>query len=284
MDDFTEVADRVWVARHSWLDVNVTAVLGERGVMLVDTLGSVAAAEAMLTRLRGVTTAPLLAVVNTHAHWDHLLGNAAARGDSPEAALLAHEDAAAGMAAAVAEAVAHPERAHIDERHLAQVRDSPVVVPEDTFSSVRAVDLGDRYVEVVHCGRGHTDGDLVVRVPDADVVVAGDLVEESAPPSYGADCWPLEWPGTLETLGQMTTPASVVVPGHGASVGQGFLQEQHHAVGVVAETVLGLAGSGASVTDALAHDDWPFPREALVHAVRRGYEHMPRTARRLPMA
>jgi glyoxylase-like metal-dependent hydrolase (beta-lactamase superfamily II) len=284
VDDFTEVADRVWVARHSWLDVNVTAVLGERGVLLVDTLGSVAAAEAMLARLRGVTAAPLLAVINIHAHWDHLLGNAAARADSPAVTLLAHEDAADRMPAVVAEAGDDPRRAGIDDARVPEVRDSPLLVPEETFSSVRALDLGDRYVEVVHCGRGHTDGDVVVRVPDVDVLVAGDLVEQGAPPSYGEDCWPLDWPTTLETLGQMTTPGSVVVPGHGAPVDQGFLQEQHHAVGVVAETVLDLAGGGASVAKALAHDDWPYPADALVHAVRRGYEHMPRAARRLPMA
>ena len=55
------------------------------------------------------------------------------------------------------------------------------IVPADhTFSSAVALDLGDRAVELVHPGRGHTGGDLVVRVPDVDVVLAGDLVEESA--------------------------------------------------------------------------------------------------------
>ena len=66
-EDFREVADRVWVARHAWMDVNVTAVLGDRGILLVDTLGSERAARAMLDRLRHVTTAPLVAVLNTHA-------------------------------------------------------------------------------------------------------------------------------------------------------------------------------------------------------------------------
>ena len=60
-------------------------------------------------------------------------------------------------------------------------------------------------------GRGHTNGDLVVRVPDADVVYAGDLVEESAPPAYGSDCFPLDWAGTLDLIVGMLTPTSVVV-------------------------------------------------------------------------
>ena len=284
MEDFEQVAEGVWVARHEWLDVNVTAVRGDRGLLLVDTLGSTRAAEAMLTRLRRVTDAPLVAVVNTHAHWDHVLGNAAARTDSPDARLVAHEQAVAELPSAIARVTEGPAGEGLTPERRAEVLASPVVPPEETFASVRALDLGDRYVELVHGGRGHTGGDLVVRIPDVDVVLAGDLVEEGAPPVYGVDCWPLEWPTTLETVGQMTTPTTVVVPGHGAPVDQGFLQDQHHQVGMVAETILGLAGSGASVDDALAHPDWPFPAEALEHAVRRGFEHMPRTARRLPLA
>ena len=74
-----------------------------------------------------------------------------------------------------------------------------------------------------------------------------------------------------------------MVPGHGAVVDQAFLHEQRADTGIVAETIHHLAGQGASVEDALAHVDWPFPREAVATAVRRGYEHLPRSARRLPV-
>lgn len=279
-EDFREVADRVWVARHTWLDLNVTAVLGERGLLLVDTHGSERDARAMLDRLRRVSSAPLVTVLNTHAHWDHVLGNAVAVEDSPEAELLAHEAAVEGMQASVERAL--QDIADDDPDHDA-VASSRLLLPPTTFSSVRAVDLGNRFVELVHCGRGHTDGDVVVRVPDVDVLVAGDLLEESAPPVYGVDSWPLEWPNTLELVGQMTTPDTLVVPGHGAVVGQDFLHGQRADTGVVAETIHHLAGQGASLEDALAHEDWPFPREAVEGAVRRGWAHLPRSARRLPV-
>jgi glyoxylase-like metal-dependent hydrolase (beta-lactamase superfamily II) len=279
-EDFREVADRVWVARHTWMDVNVTAVVGERGILLVDTLGSERDARAMLDRLRRVTSASLVTVLNTHAHWDHVLGNAVALEDSPEAVLTAHDQAAATLQSTVAAGLATFSD---DDPNRAAVHASRVVVPADTFSSVRALDLGDRYVELVHTGRGHTDGDVVVRVPDVDVLLAGDLLEEGAPPAYGRDCWPLEWPVTLELVGQMTTPDTVVVPGHGAVVDQAFLHGQRADTGMVAETIHHLAGQGASLEDALAHEDWPFPRESLATAVRRGYEQLPRSARRLPV-
>ena len=79
-----------------------------------------------------------------------------------------------------------------------EVAKTSLVPASRSFSSASVVDLGDRLVELVHPGRGHTAGDLVVRIGDADVVLAGDLVEESADPSYGADCYPLEWPGALD--------------------------------------------------------------------------------------
>ena len=47
-----------------------------------------------------------------------------------------------------------------------------------------------------HPGRGHTAGDLVVHVPDADVLVAGDLVEQSGPPAF-EDAYPLQWPDAV---------------------------------------------------------------------------------------
>jgi glyoxylase-like metal-dependent hydrolase (beta-lactamase superfamily II) len=279
-ESFHEVADRVWVARHAWLDLNITAVQGERGLLLVDTHGSERDFRATLDRLRAVTTAPLVTVLNTHAHWDHVLGNALVADDSPEAELLAHEAAAAGLQESVDRVLADLAE---DDPHREDVAASRVVLPTTTFSSVRAVDLGDRYVELVHCGRGHTDGDVVVRVPDADALVAGDLLEEGAPPVWGVDSWPLEWPNTLELVGQMTTPDTVVVPGHGAVVDQEFLHGQRADVGVVAETIHHLASTGSTLEEALAHEDWPFPREAVATAVRRGWEHLPRSARRLPV-
>ena len=117
-----------------------------------------------------------------------------------------------------------------------EVDASPVVLPDRTFSSAAVVDLGDRVLELVHPGRAHTSGDLVVRVADADVLVAGDLVEESGPPAYGPDSFPMEWPLALDVCLQLCTDRTVVVPGHGAPVDRAFVMDQRADIGVVAET------------------------------------------------
>ena len=58
------------------------------------------------------------------------------------------------------------------------------------------------------------------------------------------------------------------------------------AIGIVAETIRHLAGQGVPVREALAaagEGGWPYPPEQLVQAVRRGYEHLPRTSKTLPL-
>ncbi|WP_309504933.1 MULTISPECIES: MBL fold metallo-hydrolase [Nocardioides] len=265
---FTEVADRVWVARYALYDVNVTLVGGSDGLIVVDTHGTAAAAGEVVADVERLGVGRVTGIVNTHAHFDHVLGNATFHSAYGEVPVVAHD-------AAVEELVAW--------RAAAPAEAAGLVLPDRTFSSAIVLDLGDRAVELVHPGRGHTSGDLVVRVPDADVLLAGDLVEESAAPAYGADSWPMEWPLSLDIVLGLTTGGSVVVPGHGAPVDRDFVEEQRNAIGIVAETIRDLAGRGVPLAEALAAGEWPFPREGLADAVRRGYEQLPRSQKRLPL-
>jgi len=283
---FVEVADRVWLARHSFLDVNVSLVGGERGLLVVDTHTSEAAARSVLDEIRRAAAGSVVAVVNTHHHFDHTFGNVVFSEEYDAAEMLIHEDAAALLQEAGRRIQRDALADTSDARH-ADIASTRLLVPSHTFSSARVVDLGDRLVEVLHPGRGHTAGDAVVRVPDADVVLAGDLVEESAVrqgvPGFGDDCFPLDWPATLDLVVSMLGDGSVVVPGHGQPVDKDFVQEQRASIGVVAETVRDLAGRGVPVGGALGAAQWPYPTEELVHAVRRGYQQLPRSAKTLPL-
>ncbi len=102
-------------------------------------------------------------------------------------------------------------------------------------------------------------------------------------PAFGTDCYPMEWPLTLDVVLGLTTAQSVVVPGHGAVVDRDFVEEQRNSIGIVAETIRDLATRGVPVDDALGTAEWPYPPEALANAVRRGYEHLPRSQKRLPL-
>jgi glyoxylase-like metal-dependent hydrolase (beta-lactamase superfamily II) len=286
---FVEVADRCWVRRHSWFDVNVSVVGGERGLLVVDTHASERAAEEVAALVRALP-GEVVAVANTHEHFDHTFGNGVlARDGIP---VYAHETAVERTVEA-GERIKRLYDDEPDDPHRDEVQATRIMPATHSFSSAKVVDLGDRQVELLHLGRGHTGGDAVVRVGDADVLLAGDLVEESTRghqgvdagvPGFGADCYPLDWPATLDLLISLLGTSTVVVPGHGLPVGREFVERQRDAIGVVAETIRDLASRGVAMSDILAEGEWPYPREELADAVRRGYEQLPREARSLPLA
>ena len=93
-DRFTEVGDRVWVARYEWYDVNVTVVEGAAGLLVVDTHASSKQAREVIADLRRLSSRPVVGLVNTHDHVDHVFGNSAFQEEYGEIPITAHESAA----------------------------------------------------------------------------------------------------------------------------------------------------------------------------------------------
>jgi glyoxylase-like metal-dependent hydrolase (beta-lactamase superfamily II) len=217
MSDWLEVGDRVFTRRYRFFDQQIGVVLGDDGVLLVDTRSTHRQAEELRADLRRLTPLPVRLVVNTHLHFDHCFGNRPFR----PAVIWGHERCASGLTRTGelqrAEAVRQvPELAE----ELAEVVIEP---PDRTFSDLVEVDAGGRQIELRHLGRGHTDNDIIVRVVDAGVLFAGDLVEQGAPPSFG-DAFPLDWPGSVEAL--LGLVGGPVVPGHGEVVDRSFVESQ----------------------------------------------------------
>jgi len=75
-EPWTEVADRVFVRRHTSLDLNVTLVVGDDACLVVDTRSNEVQGRELAAAVRTVTPHPWV-LVNTHFHYDHALGNAA---------------------------------------------------------------------------------------------------------------------------------------------------------------------------------------------------------------
>ena len=94
----------------------------------------------------------------------------------------------------------------------------------------------------------------------------------------------MEWPLTLDIVLGLITSASVVVPGHGAPVDRDFVEQQRNDIGIVAETIRDLATRGVPVDRGARRRRVAVPAaRRLAEAVRRGYEHLPRSQKRLPL-
>src|SRR4029077_8692648 len=75
MSDWLEVGDRVFVRRYTFYDQDIGAIVGDDGVVIVDTRSSHRQGDEIRADLRRLTPLPVAAVVNTHMHSDHTFGN-----------------------------------------------------------------------------------------------------------------------------------------------------------------------------------------------------------------
>ncbi len=244
-----EFAPSVWRAVAEPDAVNLVLVAGSGRALLVDTGSSPEQGRAVRAAVAEVTDVPLEVVVVTHAHRDHVRGLPA----FDDLITVGHED-----------------------------------VPGVNRTMVLAVafDLGARRVEVAHLGRGHTSGDLVVIVPDADLLVVGDLVESAAPPSLGPDSFLQEWPVTVDGVIGLMTAATRAVPGHGDPVDRPYVYEQRGRLAAIAGEVRRLAEAGVGPAEAVDRGDWAYPVATLAPGLEAALAQLgPVTPRRtLPMA
>jgi glyoxylase-like metal-dependent hydrolase (beta-lactamase superfamily II) len=155
-----------------------------------------------------------------------------------------------------------------DPELAAEIEAARLMPPTRVVHQVATLDVGGRRVELRHLGLGHTAGDLVVLVPDGNVVLAGDLVEEGAPPSF-SDSYPLQWPDTVAALIGLLAEDTVVVPGHGAPVAKAYVQTQHAQLSQL-DWLIREGHYNNALPDKVA-EHAPFgPPQALL-AVQRGY-------------
>jgi glyoxylase-like metal-dependent hydrolase (beta-lactamase superfamily II) len=265
---WNEVATGVFQRRYEPLDVSVCVIRGPDGLGVVDTRSSPRQAEALIADLRELGDLPVRWVVNTHAHFDHCFGNQTFEQNAPvygHLALPAHLDRYERPLLAGWIADGGPE--------AAQWREVIITPPGRLVADRSTIVLGGRTVELLHLGRGHTDHDLIVHVPDAAAWLVGDLVEESGPPDYGPDCFPAEWPATVARLLALTGESDVLVPGHGRPVGPPFGRAQQAQLAGVAELIAELHAAGVPASRAAQAGGarWSLPATALTFAIEAGY-------------
>ncbi len=269
---WNEVANGVFQRRYNPLDVSVCVIRGSDGLAVVDTRSSPREADEIRADLRELGPAPVRWVVNTHAHYDHSFGNQRfGPGSDLSVPIYGHV-----LVPAHLEKYERPRLATWiaqGEEPVADWREVIITPPTELVGDRGVLDLGDRAVDLLHLGRGHTDNDLLLHVPDAAVWLLGDVIEESGPPMYGSGCFPLEWPRTIARLLDLAADGDVLVPGHGRPVGPEFARDQQAQLARAADLIRELHGSGVPETEAAAAggDRWPWDADWMAPAIEAGY-------------
>lgn len=202
-----KIGDGVYAAispDRSQAGSNAGFIVGSNGVAVVDTFVGPDAAKELLAEIRKVTNLPIRYVINTHYHLDHTGGNAVFA--EVGATILAHRNVRSWL---------HTENLKFfgsTPKPEAKTRVEALVLPDMVYTDAVDLYLGSRLVQVRYM-LGHTGGDSVVIVPDANVVFGGDLVWQKHLPNL-IDASTQPWIQTLDKL-LAEHPSSTFVSGHG---------------------------------------------------------------------
>ena len=185
--------------------VNSTLIVGDTGAILIDTGFTDEIGAHLAQTVAKLTPKPVSHIVNTHHHGDHTLGNAA----FPKAKVISSEmcrklllETGADWLALIEGIVGHK------------------------FPGTRAVPATEVYAnnsrsEVTIDGvklvfwvpeAAHTAGDLLVWLPDDQVLIGGDVLVNQVTPNF-RDATVKQWIATLAEVAKM--PAKTIIPGHG---------------------------------------------------------------------
>jgi cyclase len=238
---FQKVADGVYYATSSGtmnVGANSPIIVTDSEALVIDSEITPAAARALVADLKAITDKPVKYVIDSHYHYDHAHGNQVFIAD---AQVIGHDNTYKRLLTNVMEQYTYlnsiqPIPARVEtlrqriaqekdaqqkatlERQVAsslayleQVKEVKVTPPTVTFKTNMTLHRGGREIQVLYLGRGHTDTDVVVYLPQQRIVATGDLMESQI--SYMGDSYPDEWIATLDRL--RAIDFDTVMPGHG---------------------------------------------------------------------
>ncbi len=203
---FTEVGEGLWAFTAEG-DPNSGVIIGDDAVMVVEAQATPRLAGKVIEKVREVTDKPITHVVLTHYHAVRVLGASAF-----DAQQVIMSEKARAMVAERGQEDWDSEFARFPRLFEGHESIPGLTWPTTTFNDRMSVYLGERRIDLMHLGRAHTAGDIVVYVPDQNAMFTGDIVEYHSA-CYCGDGHFHDWPGTLENIRSFHLDA--IAPGRG---------------------------------------------------------------------
>jgi quinoprotein relay system zinc metallohydrolase 2 len=249
--DVREVAPGVFVhfgvnalmtAENQGATANVGFVVGDDAVAVIDTGGSLREGRRLLAAIRHVTMKPVRYVINTHAHPDHVFGNAAFVGAAT--IFIGHHN--------LPRALALRGSYYLDgfRRSMGTMLDGvELIAPQRVVETDMTLDLGNRALKLRAWATAHSDSDLTVLDETTATLFAGDLVFLEHVPVIDGSL--RGWLAAIKLLSEI--PAKHVVPGHGPiAEWPAALADERRYLERMAQDVRGMIKSGTPIAQAAA--------------------------------
>ncbi len=215
---------------------NVAVLDTDEGAVIVDTMTLEMQGDRIKERAMSLTGKPVTLIINTHYHLDHTHGNPAF---DPGTRVVATDRTL----------------------HHLKVTDADYfsgsaapLLPNETFSHDKTIRMGNKTLRLLHPGRGHTDGDLVVLFEEDRTLHTGDLFFNRHYPNIDLEGGGsvAQWPSTLDAA--MTLPFDTVIPGHGSVTGREGLNQFRAFMQQLAEIGAEAAVKGISLEETVRTD------------------------------
>ena len=209
---FTEIGEGLYAFTAEG-DPNSGVIIGDDSVMIIEAQATPRLANKVIECVRSVTDKPISHVVLTHYHAVRVLGASAFNADQ-----IIMSDMARAMVVERGQEDWDSEFQRFPRLFEGHESIPGLTWPTTTFDGSMSVYLGNRRVDLMHLGRAHTAGDIVINVPDQNVMFTGDIVEYHSA-CYCGDGHFADWGDTLDNIKSFEVDA--IAPGRGdALVGQ----------------------------------------------------------------
>ena len=211
--NLTEVSEGVYVHQGKHVDLdhadhddiaNIGFIIGDKCIAVIDTGGSVAVGLALKNAIESKSSLPVCYVINTHVHFDHVLGNFAFKEFAPE--FVGHENLVQEM---------EQNRSFFLSEFAGNLGENPsessIIGPDITVSDKLDLDLGNRIISLSAHPPSHTYTDLSIYDHKTGTLWLSDLLFIERIPVFDASL--KGWLKTMEML--KSQQANHVIPGHG---------------------------------------------------------------------